>query len=338
MKTTGIFLTSKGKSKQAFESRPLELPPIKKGEVLIEVEAFGLNYADVMARNGLYRDAPPMPCVLGYEVVGKVIECPENQALIGKRVAAFTRFGGYAKHAITGINAVVEIGEMDANAALSLCTQGVTAYYMCNWLAMVRKGEKVLIHAAAGGVGTILIQLCKLKGAEVIAKVGSRHKIDLVKQLGADHAVNYKSEDYAHKVKDLIQGFKLDVAFNPVGGSTFKKDFKLIGPGGRLILFGASELSDAKTIFGKLRFLKRMGLKMPIILAATSKNLLGVNMLKIADSKPEVLAYCLQEVAGLYRDGHLNLSEGKEFNAKDIASAHELLESGKSTGKISIHW
>lgn len=338
MKTTGIFLKATGNVDKAFEQRSFELPDIKGDEVLIEVEAFGLNYADVMARNGLYRDAPPLPCVLGYEVVGKVLECKIDPALEGKRVAAFTRFGGYAKHAITGRDAVVVIDDMETNAALSLCTQGVTAYYMCNFLGMVRKGEKVLIHAAAGGVGTILIQLCKLNGAEVIAKVGGKHKIDLVKRLGADHVINYKKENYAKRTAELLQHGKLDLSFNPVGGSTFKKDFKLIGPGGRLMLFGASELSAAKTIFGKLRFLKRMGLKMPILLTATSKSLLGVNMLKIADHKPEILAQCLQELAGLYIEGKLNLTEGQQFVATDIAKAHDLLASGKSTGKITVKW
>ena len=147
-------------------------------DVLIETEAFGLNYADVMARRGLYREAPAFPCVIGYEVVGTIIQTGSSVdiTLIGKRVVAFTRFGGYAKHVITTKDAIAEIGKMPVNDALALATQGVTAYYMSNYISPVRTGEHVLIHAAAGGVGTLLIQLAKQAGAIVIAKVSSKEK------------------------------------------------------------------------------------------------------------------------------------------------------------------
>ena len=115
MNSEGYFLVKKGKAEKAFELRTFELPLLKSNEVLIEVEAFGLNYADVMARLGLYRDAPPFPALIGYEVVGRVIEVKDDAHAkwIGKRVLAFTRFGGYAKHAITQVDACVEVGGQD---------------------------------------------------------------------------------------------------------------------------------------------------------------------------------------------------------------------------------
>ena len=122
-----------------------------------------MNYADVMARNGLYRDAPPMPCVIGYEVVGEVVEVgiELSRSIIGKRVLAFCRFGGYGQHVITKGNSAIEIDDLPSEEVLALCTQAVTAYYMTDMLSPIRKGDSVLIHAAAGGVGTILIQLAK---------------------------------------------------------------------------------------------------------------------------------------------------------------------------------
>lgn len=339
MKTEGYFLTKKGDADKAFELRPFDLPAIENNEVVVEVEAFGLNYADVMARRGLYREAPPMPCIVGYEAVGKVIEVgPKgDQNLLGKRVLAFCRFGGYAKHLITNDYAVVPVVDEDAIELLALCTQGVTAYYMAEYLTPVYESDTVLVHAAAGGVGTMLIQLAKRRGATVIAKVGRTEKEALVKELGADAVVNYRTGDYVDQVNKALNGSRLDVSYNPVAGSTFKKDMSLLGSGGRMILFGGSELSGGKLgILSALAFIFKMGRILPIALMMRSKNVLGVNMLKVADNKPEVLKHCLNEVVKLYREGHLKPQSGGMYSADQLAEAHAALESGKTTGKLGV--
>lgn len=337
----GFFLVKYGKADTAFQLRDLSVPAPGKGEVLIEVEAFGLNYADVMARNNMYKEAPPLPAVLGYEVVGFIREVGPDVAvdMIGKRVVAFTRFGGYAQHAVTPLTGVAEIGDMPAEEALALSTQFVTAYYMSEYLSPVHAGDKVLIHAAAGGVGTALIQLCKWKKAFVYAKVGSSSKVALVKSLGADVAIDYSQSDYQQQAEAHLKGGKLDITFNPVGGSTFKKDMQLLGAGGKLIMFGGSEMSGTKWgILSMLNFARKMGLLVPVFLMMKSKNLLGVNMLKIADEKPDVLAFCLQQVVKLTKEGILKPQVGAKFTSGEMAEAHALLESGKSTGKISVFW
>ena len=139
-----------------------------------------------------------------------------------------------------------------------------------------------MIHAASGGVGTLLVQLAKRRGAEVIAKVGSTEKEVIVKNLGADQVINYKTKDYVEEINSTT---KLDVSFNPVGGSTFKKDWNHLAPGGKLYLFGGAELSSRFGIFSSLNFLRKMGILIPAALMMTSKSILGVNMLKIADEK-----------------------------------------------------
>ncbi len=339
MKTEGYFLIKKGDAKQAFELRSFELPALKSNEVIVEVEAFGLNYADVMARRGLYREAPPMPCIVGYEAVGKVIEVGHNadQSLVGKRVLAFCRFGGYAKHLITNDYAVVPVANEEAIELLALSTQGVTAYYMAEYLTPVYERDTVLVHAAAGGVGTLLIQMAKRRGATVIAKVGRTEKEALVKELGADAVVNYRTGDYVEQVEKALNGGRLDVSYNPVAGSTYKKDMSLLGSGGRMILFGGSELSGSKLgILSALSFVFKMGRIMPIALMMRSKNILGVNMLKIADNKPEVLKHCLREVVKLYQSGDLKPQSGGMYEADKLAEAHAMLESGNSTGKIGV--
>ena len=341
IQSEAFFITKVGSPEQSFALLPLELESPNKGEVLIEVEAFGLNYADVMARRGLYREAPPFPCVVGYEVVGLVSEVgsESDKHLIGKRVIGFCRFGGYARHAITNNYAVVEVGGQPANELLALCTQAVTAFYMAEYLTPVHKIDNALIHAAGGGVGTILIQLAKLKGAIVIAKIGSENKREVVEKLGADLVVNYNDSDYAEQISKYLGDQRVDISFNPVAGSTFKKDMKLLGSGGRIVLFGGSELANGKWgIFSKLNFVRKMGLVLPIGLMMRSKNILGVNMLKIADNKPKVLEYCLTSVVELYNEGKIKPQKGGEYTSSSLNEAHSALERGKTTGKLSVRW
>lgn len=342
MKQTEAFhLIKKGIAETAFELRSLSLPELKDDQVLIDVEAFGLNYADVMARLGLYREAPPMPCVIGYEVVGRISEVGEkgNKELIGKRVVGFCRFGGYSKHVITENNAVSVIDDMDAGIALSLATQFVTAYYMVNRSANVQAGERVLVHAAAGGVGTALIQLCKLKGAHVIAKVSSEEKEKLVTDLGADEVINYKKEAYEKQVLTRLGSERLDVSFNPVAGTTFKKDLTLLGIGGRMVLFGGSELSNGKWgLLSTLNFVRKMGLVVPIGLMMRSKSIIGINMLKVADFKPQVLTQCLNEVVQMVKQGQIHPVVGGVYKQNELRTAHRLLEEGKTVGKLIIEW
>ena len=341
LSSEAFFLTKTGTATEAFELRNFEINTPVGTEVLVEVEAFGLNYADVMARKGLYREAPPFPCVVGYEVVGIITHVgPDaDQSKLGKRVVAFCRFGGYAKHVITNDYATVNVGDQPAEGLLALCTQAVTAFYMAEYLTPVHKIDTVLIHAAAGGVGTMLIQLAKLKGARVIAKVGRVEKEALVKELGADIVVNYNDSDYQGQIEKALNGERIDVSYNPVAGSTFKKDFALLGSGGRMILFGGSELSNGKWgILSKLNFVRKMGLVLPIGLMMRSKNILGVNMLKIADNKPKVLEFCLQSVVNLYSEGKIKPQIGGVYKAAQLPEAHTALESGKTTGKLAVKW
>ncbi|MEY3586678.1 MAG: hypothetical protein RLZZ243_1742 [Bacteroidota bacterium] len=341
METEAFVLCKNGPSAQAFERKIVQLPALASDEVLIESEAFGLNYADVMARHGLYKEAPPLPCVLGYELVGIVKQVGINcsPSLLGKRVLAFSRFGGYAKFVQTKEHAIVEVGELPAEIAMSLSTQGVTAYYMSDYVSPIRKNEHVLIHAAAGGVGSLLIQLAKRKGAIVYAKIGSEDKRELAKKLGADHVINYHTTEYELEIKKLLGSKKLSASFNPVAGNTIKKDMSLLGPNGRLYLFGGSQMVGGKFgILSKLKFVWDMGFVLPIGLMMQSKSMLGVNMLKIADSYPEVISTCLQDMLELYRKNEITTHVGGVFNENQLIEAHDLLESGKSMGKITVRW
>jgi len=277
----------------------------------------------------MYRETLSLPCVLGYEVLGKVISVGSemHSIWINKRVVAFTRFGGYAKHAITFINAIAEIGnEVDANSALSLVVQGVTAYYMSSYISPIRANENVLIHAAAGGVGSLLIQMAKNAKATVLAKVSSEEKRQYCLDLDADYVINYKTTNYVQEIEKIIGPEQLHVSYNPVGGSTFKKDRQLLGAGSRLFLYGGSQLN----------FLRKTGIIVPIFMSMQSKSVIGINILRIADLQPHLLKHCLNEVVNLYNNQQIRPQNGGAFHHSDLVKAHTLLESGKSMGKIVV--
>ncbi len=336
-----LYLVKNGAAASAFELRECETPSATADQVRIKVEAFGLNYADVMARNGLYREAPPMPCVLGYEVVGVIdqVGSDVDDNLVGRRVVAFTRFGGYAEYAITTSKGFAEVDDLDAGLALSIATQYVTAYYMSNEITNLFSGDRVLIHAGAGGVGTALIQLCKLKGCEVFATAGSQDKLTYMRNQGADHVINYRDQDYAEVIQQQLGDQRLDVTFNPIAGTTFKKDFALLGSGGRLVLFGGSERSGKKWgFFSTLNFVRKMGLLIPIGTMMRSKSVMGVNMLKIGDNKPDTLQRCMQTVAKMVIDKEVNPHIGGRFKSSELKDAHTMLEDRKSIGKIIVTW
>ncbi len=340
MQTQAFVLTNIGSAAQAFSFQEVSIAPLKADEVLIESEAFGLNYADVMARLGLYREAPPRPCVIGYELVGSVIAVGSDvdANLLGQRVLAFTRFGAYAKLAKTTSNAIVCIGEMTAHEALPFATQGVTAHYMAEVLSPIQAHDKVLVHAAAGGVGSFLVQLAKLKGATVFGKIGSDTKTAYLESLGVDHVINYKKQDYSKVLSDLLGAQKLSVSFNAVGGRTSKQDLKLLGPGGRLFLFGGADLATRKGLTGKLSFLWEMGLILPVGLMMQAKSLLGVNMLKIADQQPLVIQNSMRQMLELYRNSKLKLPQIQPYTQTQFYEAHEALGSGLTTGKVVVRW
>ncbi len=335
-------LTKLGDASKAFEIREVAKPTISGFDVLVKVEAFGLNFADVMARNGLYKDAPPLPSILGYDVVGEVVEVASDAAkhLLGKRVVSMTRFGGYAQYAKTDYRACAIISDqINAAEATALATQYCTAYYAAYECVSLHEGDQVLIHACAGGVGTALTQLAKNKGCIVYGTSGSDEKFEYLRNNGVDFPINYRKVNYESELIKLSKGKKLDVAFNSVGGKSFKKDLSLLDRGGKSVIYGAAERAGKKG--GKLATLGlvwNFGILTPIQLLMNSQGVIGVNMLRIADYKPLVLQRCLEAVVSMTEEGALKPTTGGIYNIDQIGEAHAFLESRKSTGKIAVTW
>jgi NADPH2:quinone reductase len=336
-----IQLIKNGNAENAFAIKEMQIPKPKGYEICIKVSAFGLNFADVMARQGLYRDCPPLPAVIGYDVegivhsIGEKVEGYKN----GDRVFGMTRFGGYAEYAVTDSRAV---GKLSSDAPIgegtALATQYGTAYYAAEIVQTLIPGEVVLIHAAAGGVGTALIQLCKRRGCKIIGTAGSEKKISYLKDLGVDYPINYRVKDFEKETKKIIGERSLSAYFDNLGGKSIKIGKKLLMPGGRILSYGAASMSGRKSTLNLLKLAYGFGLFSPISYLQSSQAFNGINMLRIADHKPDLMALIMKGVSELYAKNEINPTIGKVFHASEIADAHTYLESRKSIGKIAIQW
>lgn len=335
------FLVRNGAANQAFEIRETATPEPALHEIQIKVEGFGLNFADVMARLGFYRDAPPIPAILGYDVVGKITSLGENVSnlSVGDRVTAFSRFGGYAEYVTTDARGAASIPEdMPAGKAVALTTQYGTAYYMAAEMVQLHEGDHVLIHAAAGGVGTALVQWAVHRGCVIYGTAGSEEKLAYLKKMGVQHPINYRQLDFEEEIRKIRGDQGLDVVFDPVGGKSVKKGYKLLGPGGRIVLFGASSMTNATNIFSKIKVGLGFGFYHPVGLLQNSRSMIGINMLPIGTEKPDVLNRVFKEVVRHTKSGVFNPTVGGEFKAEQIGEAHHFLESRQSMGKIVVYW
>ncbi|MBT8184628.1 MAG: zinc-binding dehydrogenase [Eudoraea sp.] len=335
------YLKKYGPADTAFEIKEANAPSPGDNQVLITVEAFGLNFADVMARLGLYRDAPPLPAILGYDVVGIInaIGPAVQNVAIGDRVTALTRFGGYAQYAIAESEVVFPVPEtFSAGEAVALATQYSTAYILGHNMANLQENDTVLIHAAAGGVGTALTQMALLKKCTVFGTCGTTEKMAYLKKNGVQHPINYKEDDFQEVIRGFLGEKGLDIVFNPIGGKSVKKGYRLLGAGGRLLSYGVSSMNSTKSIFGKLRVLAQFGIYHPLQFLSASKGMIGVNMLKLAVENPNKIARAMQKVIQMTEDGLLQPHVGGEYHISELKEAHDFLESGKSMGKIVVKW
>lgn len=332
-------LEGHGAPRSVLKWRPWPDPVPGAGQVRIRCEGFGVNYADVMAVKGLYREAPPPPCVLGYEAVGRVegIGAGVPTDLRGKRVVAMTRFGSYAELVTTDAQAIAIIPDpMPLGEAAALATQGCTAWYMAMIARPLRRGQHVLVHGAAGGVGQLLVQIALRQGCIVHAVASGARKMERLAQLGAQHVIDRSREDYAVQVRRALGGARLDVSFNAVGGSTFRQDMALLGSGGAQVMFGGSERGEGAGLIATLRFVWNMGLVVPISLMMKSRSLIGVNMLRLSEDRPELIAECLGKVVEAHAAGWLKPYVHQEFPVDRTPEALEALSSGTTMGKVVV--
>lgn len=308
---------------EALRYEEVALPEPGAGEVRVKIEAAGVNYIDIYHRTGLY--PLPLPATPGLEAAG-VVEAlgPEVTALkVGDRVAYSSQLGAYAEYAVVPVSKLVPVPpEVDLPSAAAVMLQGMTAHYLTHSTYPLKAGETTLIHAAAGGVGLLLVQIAKQLGATVIGTVSTEEKAQLARQAGADHLILYTQADFEDETKRLTDGQGVHVVYDSVGQTTFEKSLNVLRPRGYLALFGQS--SGPVPPFD------------PIILNQKGSLFL---------TRPILFHYIAERAELLWRSGdlfkwlaagQLRLRIDRQLPLAEAAEAHRLLVGRKTAGKLLL--
>lgn len=317
-----------------------EDPTAGPGEVRVRVRAAGVNFADVLARMGLYPDAPPLPFVPGYEIAGTVDQVgPEVSAVaVGDRVLAFTRFSGYADTAVIPADQVVSIpAGKDFVDAAALPVNFVTAYLMLEHLVSIHPGDRVLIHGAGGGVGLAALQLAKARGA-VTFGTASLAKHERLVAMGLDHAIDYRSCDFEAVIRELTSGKGVDVVLDPNGGESARKSYRSLAPMGRMLLFGLASSTGAgkrRNVASAAKALVRTPIYHPIKLMNDNKGVIGVNVGHLW-SEAEKVRNMLQDLVRRWGAGEFAPIVDSTFPLEDAAAAHDRLQERRNFGKTVL--
>jgi NADPH2:quinone reductase len=290
-------------------------PIAPDGFELITVSAAGINYADTHQIENSYLSPQKLPLIPGIEVVGTTVS--------GRRVLAVVDGGGYAQKVVAHSSSLIDLPDRISDAdALAMMVQGTTAFHLLRTMGHLKKGESVVVHAAAGGVGVIAVQLAKLWGAYVIAVTSSSEKAEIVKALGADVIVDSNTPDLAKALNAANGGKGVDIVLEMIGGDTFAQSFAALTPFGRMITFGNASRSATREIGGGE-------------LMHGSKTVSGF-WLANCFGKKEMINDVLTELFGLIIGGKLRPSSTLRFPMSEAKAAHEAILSRKTSGKIVL--
>jgi synaptic vesicle membrane protein VAT-1 len=320
-------------------ARELPTPAPREGEVRIAVRAAGVNFADILARIGLYPDAPKPPLVVGYEVAG-IVEAlgpGVSHVVEGDRVVALTRFGGYSTHVVVRAAFVFHLpqGLSDAEGA-ALPVNYLTAIIALYRLANVAAGETVLIHGAGGGVGVAAIQLARLRRATIIG-TASASKHDALRAFGVDHVIDYRISDVGRDVRQLTNDRGVDVVLDPLGGKSFDASYRMLAPLGRLIMYGVSSAApgERRSWWCAARTIRQMRAFKPMSLMNQNRGVFGLNLAHLWEERGHLAAamqILLQEAAA----GRLRPVVAKTFPLERAPDAHRYMQARSNIGKVVL--
>lgn len=310
---------------EVLKYEEVETPKPRVGQVLIKVEAAGVNYADIARRRGAYLENTPLPYIVGAEIAGTVIELGEgvNSVEVGERVIALTASRGYSEYIALPAAIVYTVPRnVDAVQAAAIPLQGLTAYHILKTFGRLKAGESVLVHAAAGGVGTLSVQLAKVWGAsKIIATASTQDKLDLAKSLGADVGINYTEENWPQQVLEATAGKGADVILEMAGGKIFEQNFDCLASFGRVVVFGAASGERGK-IDGARLMLK-------------CQEVAGFYLGHLV-TRPELLGSSMTELLNLVSSGRVKVLVNHVYPLSEAAEAHRQMETRQTTGKIVL--
>lgn len=324
---------------EVLQLREAADPEPGPGQIRVRVAAAGVNFADLLARLGLYPDAPKLPAVVGYEVAGTVdaVGAGVGDVAIGSRVACLTHFGGYSDTVVVPVGFALPIPEsLSFQKAAAIPVNYLTAWLMLVHLAGVRAGERVLVHAAAGGIGQAALQICRFRGAEVIG-TASAGKHDRLKAAGVAHTIDYTREDFEAAVMRITGGRGVDVALDGLGGSSFRRSYRCLAPLGRLCLYGVSTLAPGagRNLFAAVRGIVSMGAFWPISLMNRNRTVIGFNLGHLWSEGP-LLRGMLEDILRLVVEGVLDPVVDRGFPLEQAAAAHAYIHDRKNFGKVLL--
>jgi NADPH:quinone reductase-like Zn-dependent oxidoreductase len=329
---------------EALEVEQRPDPPVGPGEVRIAVKAAGINFADTVARQGMYPDAPPLPSVIGYEVAGEVESVGDGveDHKVGDRVLAGTRFGGYAELVTVRSDMVYPLPEkLSFGQGAAFPVNYSTAQAALVTMGGLEKGDRVLIHSAAGGVGIAATQIAKLRGAEVFG-TASASKHDAIREQGVDHAIDYRSQDFAEEVERITDGEGVDVILDALGPTSARKGYRILRPGGCLVIYGASEATPGES--RNLLAAGRAALKAPfatlpwwksIGMLNENKGVFGLNVLHWWDAEGS-LDRVIQPLVPQLESGELEPVVSESFPFDRAADAHRYIAERRNIGKVVL--
>lgn len=338
-----VVLTRTG-GPEVLQCREVPEPDVGADEVRIAVRAAGVNFADTMARVGFYPDAPKPPCVLGYEVAGEIETVGSEVAgvSVGQRVMAGTQFGGQAELATAKAKDVMPLPDhLSFEEGAAFCVNYGTAYAAMIVMGGLRAQDRVLIHAAAGGVGLAATQIARNVGAEIFG-TASASKHDSIRTHGVHHPIDYRTENFLTEVRRLTNGEGVDVVLDGTGPTSFRKDYRILRPGGCLVMYGLSEALDenGRNTLAAVRSLLRLPTSTmpwwnPGRMLNQNRGVFGLNLLtwwRREGSMSRITAPLLSDLGG----GRLTPVVAKAFGFEQAAEAHRYLAERRNVGKVVL--
>lgn len=333
-----VWITRRG-GPEVLEVRDAPDPEPRAGEVRIRVAASGINFADILARMGLYPDAPPLPAVVGYEVAGSVDRVGAGVSGLneGTRVVALTKFGGYSDVVTVPARQVLPLPDsVSFEQAAAIPVNYLTAWLMLVHLGNARTGDRVLVHAAAGGVGLAALQIARWRGAEVIG-TASASKHERLRAMGIAHAIDYRTTDFEDEVRRLTNGRGVEIALDGVGGESFRKSYRSLSKMGRLFVYGLSSAAPSKRrrLLAVLTAFFRTPRFHLLSLMRRNRGVLGVNLGDLWD-RGELLLGILKEILNLVARGTFEPIVDRTFPFDRAADAHAYIQDRKNFGKVLL--
>ena len=331
---------TKAGSPSVLNIKNIEIPSPDDGEVCIEVHYAGINFADTLMRLGLYQPRPPFPFTPGYEVSGKVLSLGEgvSEFEVGQRVVAAMPTGGQCSHVSVKSSRVIPIpDEMGLDEAAAMPVTYLTAHHMLHYLGHLKKGETVLIHGGAGGVGTAALQICQWAGIEQVWATASGHKSNIIESFGGI-PIDRHNEDFTEIIKDATNGRGVDHILDPIGGDNLTRSLGCLAEGGKLYTYGLSSAAPtSKRSLLKAFFALRKTPKFDALrLMTRNRGVFGVHMGTWKNE--EVMAEQLQRIMQGVKEGHLKPVIDSVFDAKDVEKAHLHIHNAKNIGKVLLQF